>query len=273
LKLPIIGLTANAMASDRTACIQAGMNDHIGKPFDLAQLVSLLIRTTGFYARNTVSESVNASDAGATALPDKAEWSHAQLDLAGALQRLGGMKRLYIRTAHQFLEALPTLQRDFEALNHSNETQKLSMLLHTFKGNAGTLGLLPLTAQLAQLETQSRDPEQAGALVQHSSALGALTTSAVHDLHAVLLHLGEDSAAQAPPQAEAAAKVDDGVKTLLQSKLLPLLQADDLGALEVFADLRQALTGVPEQQLEKLEGALQDLDLASAALICIDISR
>jgi signal transduction histidine kinase/CheY-like chemotaxis protein len=273
LKLPIIGLTANAMTSDRTACIQAGMNDHIGKPFDLAQLVSLLIRTTGFYAKDAAGERSNSSDVGTPPLAANAEWNHAELDLAGALQRLGGMQHLYIRTAHQFLEALPTLQRDFEALSRSSETQKLSMLLHTFKGNAGTLGLLPLTAQLTQLEAQNKDPEQAGALAQHSGALAALTTSAVRDLHAVLLHLGDDSGAQAPPQDMAGAKMDDGVKALLQSKLLPLLEADDLGALEVFAGLRQALTGVPEQQLEKLESALQDLDLASAALICIDICR
>jgi CheY-like chemotaxis protein len=45
-RLPIIGLTANAMASDREACLQAGMNEHMGKPFDLAKLVSMLIRLT-----------------------------------------------------------------------------------------------------------------------------------------------------------------------------------------------------------------------------------
>ena len=41
-ELPIIAMTANAMASDRAACLAAGMNDHVGKPFDLDQLVALL---------------------------------------------------------------------------------------------------------------------------------------------------------------------------------------------------------------------------------------
>ena len=42
--LPIIAMTANAMASDREACLQAGMDDHVGKPFNLDQLVATLQR-------------------------------------------------------------------------------------------------------------------------------------------------------------------------------------------------------------------------------------
>ena len=44
LKLPIIAMTANAMAADRTACLEAGMDEHIGKPFELDHLVATLLR-------------------------------------------------------------------------------------------------------------------------------------------------------------------------------------------------------------------------------------
>jgi len=45
--LPIIAMTANAMAADREKCLKAGMNDHIGKPIDPDQLFSVLLRWTG----------------------------------------------------------------------------------------------------------------------------------------------------------------------------------------------------------------------------------
>ena len=44
--LPIVAMTANAMEADREACLEAGMNDHVGKPFNLAHLVQVLRQVT-----------------------------------------------------------------------------------------------------------------------------------------------------------------------------------------------------------------------------------
>jgi PAS domain S-box-containing protein len=45
--LPIIAMTANVSAADREKCLAAGMDEHIGKPFDLQRLVDVILQFTG----------------------------------------------------------------------------------------------------------------------------------------------------------------------------------------------------------------------------------
>jgi len=43
-RVPIIAMTANAISSDRDACLEAGMDDYLAKPFNSSQVSEVLGR-------------------------------------------------------------------------------------------------------------------------------------------------------------------------------------------------------------------------------------
>lgn len=57
--VPVIAMTANAMAEDRQRCIEAGMNDHISKPLDPVRLKNLLL--TWLSRKDVSSETARSS--------------------------------------------------------------------------------------------------------------------------------------------------------------------------------------------------------------------
>ncbi len=46
-QLPVVAMTANVLDTDRQASVEAGMDAHVGKPFDVNALVAVLLRCTG----------------------------------------------------------------------------------------------------------------------------------------------------------------------------------------------------------------------------------
>ncbi len=152
--LPIIAMTANAMASDREACIAAGMTEHVGKPFDIVKLVSLLIRTTGF-------QTLEPTTVPAETLPPKPVEQRAsvELDTTTAIARMAGMQALYVVVAQEFSRSLGTVIADLQRLLRESSGEQAVILLHTLKGNAGTLGAQGLYQEAARLEALCKTQE------------------------------------------------------------------------------------------------------------------
>ena len=124
--LPVIAMTANALESDRLACIAAGMSEHIGKPFDMDKLVALLLRVTGL---RPCAEAGNDHHLTLVAEPPLPQVDG--LDLATALNRMSGMRTLYVRSASELVRTLGTVVGDLQRHLAAGEPLAARMLLHT----------------------------------------------------------------------------------------------------------------------------------------------
>jgi len=65
--LRIVAMTANAGDADRASCLAAGMDDHVGKPIDLEQLVCCLLRSAAPASAPAPAPAPAAADASSTA--------------------------------------------------------------------------------------------------------------------------------------------------------------------------------------------------------------
>jgi HPt (histidine-containing phosphotransfer) domain-containing protein len=144
-------MTANAMAADRVAALRAGMADHIGKPFDLTQLIAVILnhaRRDGLPLAASVTDAAAPAAAGAVPLPE------AGLNSAAALKRLGGLHSIYLMALRSFVVEAGKLAAQLQTARAELDQQAALPALHTLKGLAGTVGADRL-AGLSQLAEQA----------------------------------------------------------------------------------------------------------------------
>jgi PAS domain S-box-containing protein len=271
-RLPIIAMTANAMASDRDDCLAAGMNDHVGKPFDLKALVHTLLVVTGFEA--TASDARGNAPMLAAPLAAFATGASSGdlLDVTAALDRMGGLKALYARAARDFVLALPAQLAELrsatgEAANASDAGDKgrCKMLAHTLKGTAAMLGAVALSEVAGHLEKQCQSGTDAAPALATLERLEQLAQATGQQLQQAAQTLEESL--QPPVASHLKGTQKNAQKEGLQ-RLMQQLAEDDFAALETFAELREVLAEVPPALLLGLEQALQDLDMALALQAC-----
>jgi len=150
-RLPIIAITANAMRSDREACLAAGMNAHVGKPFDLETLVQALLACWA-----------GAPPPEAPPEPPPAEDAPPLLDIPAAIGRLGGQADLFAEMLREALPMIAASPGEIAAEWRAGKAADARRGAHTLKGLAGMAGAPRLAAAAARLEAQLKaEPERA----------------------------------------------------------------------------------------------------------------
>jgi PAS domain S-box-containing protein len=272
--LPIVAMTANAMSSDREACIAAGMNEHVGKPFDMGKLVSLLIRVTGIQPLDSSAATVGVtgSESQAPSFPESTTAPEVQgLDLQGALDRMSNMRPLYVRTARDFVSILDTFVLELEQCVASGDKRQVTMRLHTLKGNAGTLGASALAAKAGKLEKLSATETEMAQWVQGLGQLEVCILAAKKSLGEAIAGLEQQRVVRSEVIEPFVAQAVSGEAIAALRRIEALAAASNLEALQEYSNAGDVLSGFPEASMEALESALQSLDLEQAATVCGEI--
>ena len=257
LDLPIIAMTANALAGDRERCLAAGMNDHIAKPIDVPSL-----RKTLQYWLSGQTDGENQRE---LASPPASDASEAILDVPAALARLEDNQVQYARLLSRFAENQAETAIRLEQAIAQNDLGQAQRLIHTLRGLAATIGANQLSSQAVELENLIKqaveDPERfVPELDSHCQRLDAALQAVLQFVARKLAQTGSP----ASPQASVRVNLP-----LMLGELQHLLDQDDARAARRFDELQDELAGhMTNSDFHTLQRAIRayDFELASQTL-------
>ncbi|ABK46011.1 Hpt sensor hybrid histidine kinase [Magnetococcus marinus MC-1] len=281
--LPIIAMTANAMAGDRERCLAAGMNDHIGKPIQ----PKLLFETLGRYVikGDGVVEAGNKGillppieltplDGSVTtplpppvlpaavgraamispragAVPERLDG----VDMEKGLVHVGGNEALYVKILKEIGERYKDVVVEIQGLFAARHFAQAIQLVHTYKGLTGTIGAMALSQSAAQLE----EALKAGAYERLPQLLGDFSQLAER-LNVALLPMVGVANVQALPSGAEQAGLEEGLLALGA-----LIRDGDAEALDRVKQLRGMAAGQVYQPLmAQLESELDEYEFERA---------
>jgi len=236
--LPVVAMTANAMAGDRDMCLRAGMNDHIAKPIEVNVLYQTLLKYLGSSSgisaaiRTEASTQLTSSSAQGEVSNGADQtvllkWpEHPELDIDRGLQLVQHSTRLYQRIFDRFVSSQRNVVEQVRKAIAANQVEDAVRIAHTLKGLAGNLSSAKLVelARLLELHLTEKAPYE-DELVQIQPLVASICDAIEHAKPAAVN--------QAEPQA------------------VDLLSAEDLRA--ALQALRQNLDDADASAVAKID--------------------
>ncbi|HEX8785266.1 MAG TPA: response regulator, partial [Telluria sp.] len=162
--LPVIAITANALQGDREACLAAGMDDYLSKPFTQQELAAVIGRWIGLPLAATVHHDDQRPrlPPESVAVIQRDAINRLALDRIRALSRERGdalVDKVIAAYVDDTPQQLSTLRRAIDGL----DTDKLRRIAHTLKSASANVGAETLAALCKEMEHLGRAATTAGA--------------------------------------------------------------------------------------------------------------
>lgn len=149
--LPIIGLTALALKTDREEGLAAGMNDYLVKPVDQAQILAVLRKWLRL-KQPASAEAPGAAPPAAEATGPAGLPALPGVDLAKALERCAGDHQLLEEILTYFYNSYQRVISDIQASLNRGDRQQAQFLVHSLKGAAASIAATELHQAASRLE-------------------------------------------------------------------------------------------------------------------------
>ena len=252
-ELPVIAMTANAMASARQACLDAGMNDLVVKPIEPALLFEALLKwiaPTGNALEPAVKRAIEMPDTTEIPVIDG-------LDVEVGLRRVRGKKAFYVSLLRRFVQGQAGVIADLRGALYIGNWEEAQRMAHTLKGLAGSVGMAAIQRRAEELEQAMQDG-------QSLQSLEVSLHSLEHELTPFIAQLRQ----RLPWQNHALALADDApdpaVLAAVCRRLAALLADDNLEALELLTENEWLLRRAFVDAYDRIETEVRNFNGASA---------
>lgn len=248
--IPIIALTATAMAEDMESILNYGMVDRITKPIEIDRLYFTVNKW--LKKDEDIANEINE---------DQPNYMDIDWDLG--LKMLSGDRKLFIKLLHQFERMLNQQLEQLHTLaNLTDNTETIYHILHSLKGVSGNLAVNNIYQLMIKLEQKL---ESDGKItVSDVSELANLTNRFISEL----LRTSTDKELDDYPQTSK----EDLLKNLeIIHSLVNANEVIEYELIEKFKSSARNFIGATE--IQQLANALLNFDFSSAKELILEIEK